>query len=89
MYAKELKEKVVKEYKNGATITELSDKYGIVPSTVFFWVKYWNKDRRYTKYPVRGSLTNKQMNEKLKGYSARLKKLEDRVKVLEGKKVKK
>ena len=39
-YSLEFKEKVVKEFIKGATITELSDKYHIAPSTLFFWHIY-------------------------------------------------
>lgn len=43
MLPKELKEKVVEEYLSGSTLTELADKYHIVPSTVYVWVKRANK----------------------------------------------
>lgn len=36
---KELVEKLVNYYFNILTITECADKYGIVPSTVYIWVK--------------------------------------------------
>ena len=65
-YTLEFKEKVVKEFIKGATITELSDKYHIAPSTVFFWHKYYVKDKRYTSYPHQSSLTTLELTKKVR-----------------------
>ena len=50
-YSIEFKEKVVNEFRSGKTITEVSDKYKIAPSTVFFWNKFLDSDdNRYKTY---------------------------------------
>lgn len=54
-YTIEFKQKVVNELRSGKTITEVSDKYRIAPSTVFFWNKFMDSDdSRYKTYGHKG-----------------------------------
>jgi len=54
---KELKELAVKEYLSGSSLTLVADKYKVVPSTIFVWVKQFkersengkNDDINYSK----------------------------------------
>jgi len=41
---KEIKDKVVQEYLTGSTLTMLADKYSVVPSTIYVWVKRYKQE---------------------------------------------
>ncbi len=82
-YTLEFKEQVIKEFKSGKTITELSDKYGIAPSTVFFWNKYFENDNRYTKYPHGDTLTCTELTTKVRALTKETKELKELISKLE------
>ena len=82
-YTQEFKQKVVEEFKSGKTITEISDKYKIAPSTVFFWNKYFENDKRYTNYPHKDTLTCTELTAKYKALQKENKQLSLRVEELE------
>ena len=84
-YTLEFKEKVVKEFINGATITELSDKYHIAPSTVFFWHKYFIRDKRYTSYPHQSSLNAVELTKRVRNLEKKVLELSKRLSELESK----
>ena len=84
-YSLDFKKKVVDEYNNGKTITELSDKYNIAPSTVFFWKKYFENNNRYTSYPKSDTYTCSELTQKIKKLLEHNKKLEEKVLLLEKK----
>lgn len=84
-YTLEFKKQVVDEFKSGKTITELSDKYGIAPSTVFFWNKYFENDKRYTKYPHGDTLTCTELTAKIRKLTTENKELKELVTKLEKK----
>lgn len=42
--SKEIKDQVVKEYLSGSTLTFLADKYKVVPSTIYVWVKRYKQE---------------------------------------------
>lgn len=82
-YTQEFKQKVVEEFKSGKTITEISDKYKIAPSTVFFWNKYFENDKRYTNYPHTNTLTCTELTAKYKALQKEFKELSLKVEELE------
>ena len=82
-YSIEFKKQVVEEFRSGKTITEVSDKYSLAPSTVFFWNKNYDSNERYYKYGRGGHLTCEQINEKCNKLEKENKRLNDRICILE------
>ncbi len=82
-YTQEFKKKVVDEFKQGKTITEISDKYKIAPSTVFFWNKYFENDKRYTNYPHPDTLTCTELTAKYKALEKEYRQLQLKLEDLE------
>lgn len=81
-YSKEFREKIVNEYLNGKTITELSDKYKIVPSTVFFWVKYYKSNKKTSMYPQSGVWSARQLTDSVRALRKEIEQLKKEVKEL-------
>lgn len=86
-YSLDFKKKVVNEFRTGKTITEISDKYNIAPSTVFFWNKYI--DGNAGKYKTYGKHGNKsyielvgeinELKEKVSSLEEKLEKISDQI----------
>ena len=78
-----LVEKVINDYKNGKSITELSDYYQIAPSTVFFWNKQYNNRKTLTKSPNPKGLSTYELTVKIRKLEKENKNLLERIDRLE------
>lgn len=94
-YSLDFKKQVVEEFRNGKTITEISDKYKLAPSTVFFWNKNIGITERYSKYGNSNHYTTEQLGKKClkleeenKNLLKRLSELEKKIALLENKQTK-
>lgn len=40
----DLKNEAIKDYLTGSSLTEVADKYNVVPSTIFVWAKRYKEE---------------------------------------------